>query len=370
MGPLLPRSTCVPSLRSRVAARRTTGSRVASLTIVVMLMVVCGARSAGAFETVTTRLSAWHELARAAKVAEARLCAISFFQLRPMRLYAIAALLASLVLSVLAGTLRFERHRRHLAEVRQYLATIADFDRRVAMGHVFAASIAHELRQPRGATLRNSEAATMLLASGSSSLADLQEILEEIRKDDKRAVEIVRRMKTLFQDHERSEEPVDMNDLSRETVEFVVPDAAAHGARVQTNLHVAPVVVLGDRIHLQQVLLNLVLNGLDALAHTAPEHRYLVVSTAIHNSHAEMSVQDRGSGIPVGAMRRMFEPFFSTKTKGMGMGLSIARSIVQAHSGRIVAENNVDRGATFRVFLPLRHQGSEHSLVFRDDARS
>ena len=121
------------------------------------------------------------------------------------------------------------------------------------------------------------------------------------------------------------EEPVDLNDLSQETVELLVPDAAARGARVQTNLHGTPLVVWGDRAHLQQVLLNLLLNGLDALAHTAPEHRYLVVSTAIHNSQAEVSVQDRGSGIPVGAMQHMFEPFFSTKTEGMGMGLSIAR---------------------------------------------
>jgi C4-dicarboxylate-specific signal transduction histidine kinase len=160
-------------------------------------------------------------------------------------------------------------------------------------------------------------------------------------------------MKPLLQNHPKTE-PVDMNDVSRETVDFVVPDAAERGTRVQMNLHGAPVVVLGDRVHLQQVLVNLVLNSLDALAHTPPEYRYVVVSTARHGSHAEVSVQDRGPGISAGAMRRMFEPFFSTKAEGMGMGLSIARGIVEAHSGRIVAENNVDRGATFRVFLPLR----------------
>ena len=162
--------------------------------------------------------------------------------------------------------------------------------------------------------------------------------------------------------------PVDMNDLSRETVELLVPDAAARGARIQTNLHNTPVFVCGNRVQLQRVLLNLVLNGLDALAHTAPEHRYLVVSTAIHNSQAEVSVRDRGSGIPVPAMHRMFEPFFSTKTDGMGMGLAIARDIVQAHRGRIVAENNADRGATFRVFLPLRHDNHmifQHPVVRR-----
>jgi signal transduction histidine kinase len=339
-----------------------------------MLMVICGTGSAGAPASVPnqttaslhdpvdvvvkTPMSAGVESRHFVPpfVKETRPNIMTFLTLGSMRVYAMAALVASLVLSVLAGTVRFERYRRQLAEVeaRRYLATMADLDRRAAMGH-FAASIAHELRQPLSAILRNSEAATMLLASGSPSLAELQEILEDIRKDDKRAVEIIRRMKILLQDHERHEEPVDMNDVCRETVEFVVPDAAAHGARVQTNLQSAPVIVSGDRVHLQQVLLNLVLNALDALAHTAPEHRFLVVSTVIHNSHAEVSVLDRGSGIPVSAMRRMFEPFFSTKTEGMGMGLSIARSIVQAHSGRIVAENNVDRGATFRVFLPLRH---------------
>lgn len=260
------------------------------------------------------------------------------------------------VLAVLVGMLYLERRRRHRAEleVRRYLATMADMDRRAAMGYL-AASLAHELRQPLGAILRNSEAAKMLLASGTPNLAELAEIVDDIRKDDKRAADIIRRMKALLQHHEVSADRVDINEVARDTIEVTAPDARSRCARMQIALLKAPLIVAGDRVHLQQVLLNVVLNGLDAMAQTPHDQRLLVISTAHNDGHAEVSVRDGGSGIPAGTMDRIFDPFFSTKSDGMGMGLSIARSIVEAHHGRIVAEDNGGRGATLRVILPLLH---------------
>jgi signal transduction histidine kinase len=263
-------------------------------------------------------------------------------------------LLMGLAVSGLAATLLLEHRRRQLAEVeaRRHLATMADLDRRAAMGHL-TASLAHELRQPLGAILRNSEAATVLLAADPPNVVELQEIVEDIRKDDKRAAEIIRRVKSLLEKHVAKEEAVNVNEVARETVEFLAPDAAAKGATLQVSLQ-NPAVVRGDRVHLQQVLVNLILNGLDAMASTLPDRRTIVVSTSPRHGRLELTVTDQGAGIPTSSLLRVFDPFFSTKSDGMGMGLSVARGIVEAHGGRIVAENNVDRGATMRVLLPLR----------------
>jgi signal transduction histidine kinase len=267
-----------------------------------------------------------------------------------------ASLAVTLVLSVLAGTLWLEHRRRRRAEVkaRSYLATMAHMDRRAAMANLTAA-LAHELHQPLGAILRNSEAAKLLLASATPNRDELWEIVEDIRKEDKRASEIIRRLRALLQNHELKEEPVDLNDLARESVEFASAAAASRGVRVQIDLQrTHRAVVTGDRVHLQQVLLNLVLNGLDSMADTPSEHRRLIVATATSNGHVDVSVQDAGSGIPAHAIPKMFDPFFTTKADGMGMGLAVARSIIEAHNGRIAAVNNMHRGATVLFSLPLR----------------
>ena len=259
-----------------------------------------------------------------------------------------------LAVSALMGTLWMEHRRRHAAEVevRRHLATMADLDRRAAMGHL-TASLAHQLRQPLGAILRNSEAATAILESDSPNLSELQEIVEDIRKDDKRAAEIIRRVKTLLQNHEVYEAPVNLAHLVQETVQFMTADASAKGASIQVASQPS-VLVTADYVHLQQVLVNLIINGLDAMAQTSPDHRVILVSAIGHGSTAEISVTDQGVGIPPGSLKRVFDPFFSTKGDSMGMGLSVARNIVEAHRGRILAENNIGRGATIRVLLPAR----------------
>jgi signal transduction histidine kinase len=271
---------------------------------------------------------------------------------------AVPTLAAMFILGGLAGTLWLEHRRRQAAEAeaRRHFVTMAHLDRIGSMGEL-TASLTHELHQPLGAILRNSEAAALLLASGSPDLDELREIVEDIRKEDKRATEIIRRMRTLLRKEDLQEEQVDLNELARETVELISPDATSRGVRVDVDVQSRPATVAGDRVHLQQALLNLLLNAMDAMRDTPSEHRRLVVAVAATNGHADVSVRDFGPGIPTSAMKQVFEPFYTTKKDGLGVGLSIVRSIIEAHNGSIGVENNADRGATVRFALPLHHHG-------------
>jgi C4-dicarboxylate-specific signal transduction histidine kinase len=267
----------------------------------------------------------------------------------------VAELAVIIVLAALCGTLIFEHRRRQHAELeaRRHLSTMADLDRRAALGQL-TASLAHELNQPLSAILRNAEAAGLLLDAGAAP-QELREIVNDIRSSDRRAAEIIQRMRTLLQKHEFAEEPVELNDVVRETMAVIAPDASARDVRVQLALDKpASVLVSGDRIHLQQVLLNLVLNGIDSMAGTPEHERRLVVTTTARNGDVELAVRDAGAGIADDVVPRLFEPFYSTKRDGMGMGLSVVRSIVEAHNGRIEAHNNGGRGATLRVTIPMR----------------
>ena len=267
--------------------------------------------------------------------------------------YALGAAAVIVALALLSVNLMLEHRRRQQAEmeVRHHVATMAHMDRLAAMGRL-TASLAHELNQPLGAILRNSEAAKLLLASGRPVNDELKEIVEDIRKDDQRAAEIIRRMRTLLRKREVINEAVDLNDVVRETVDFVVPAAIIKSVRLETDLKASPAIVTGDRVHLQQVLLNLVLNGLDAMIDTPETERRLHVATSTRNGEIAVAVRDKGGGIGPSAMAHIFEPFVTTKIEGMGMGLSIAKSIIEAHRGKIHAENNPDKGATVRFTIP------------------
>src|SRR4029453_17211513 len=147
------------------------------------------------------------------------------------------------------------------------------------------------------AILRNSEAAALLLASGNPNLEELREIVEDIRKEDKRATEIIRRMRALLRKEDLREEQVDLNEVARETVELISPEAASRGVRVDVEVQSGSATVAGDRVHLQQALLNLVLNAMDAMRDTPSEHRRLVVAVAAPNGRADVPVPHLGSGI-------------------------------------------------------------------------
>jgi two-component system, LuxR family, sensor kinase FixL len=149
-------------------------------------------------------------------------------------------------------------------------------------------------------------------------------------------------------------EPLDVSEVAGEVVRFMEAEARRRNVSLCTKFAAAPCTILGDRVHLQQVLMNLILNGMEAMADTPESERRLVVRTAINGRRrVEISVTDSGRGIRAEKLPRLFDSFFTTKENGMGLGLAIARSIIDAHHGRIVAENNSDGGATFRFDLPV-----------------
>jgi signal transduction histidine kinase len=242
--------------------------------------------------------------------------------------------------------------RRRLAEVqsRQRLAELVHVNRIATAGEL-TASIAHEMNQPLGAILTNAETAQAILKSPSPDIAELNEIVGDIVRDDQRAGEVIRRMRSLLKKAPFELKSLDFNDLVRETVEFVL----AIGRKVELVSVITPdaLPILGDRIQLQQVILNLVANGIDAMKDTPSENRIISIRTSRIENFAELSVSDLGPGIPEDKLKDIFQPFFTNKAEGMGMGLSIARTIVEAHHGLIWAENRDHGGATFRIRLPL-----------------
>jgi len=221
-------------------------------------------------------------------------------------------------------------------------------------------SLAHELNQPLNAILQNAGVAQMLVAANPlpPALGELADIIGDIRKDDVRASEMIRRMRGLLQKRELEPHPVDLNDVAEETVAIVRPDARSRDIELELKLADDPPSIHGDRVHLQQVLLNLLMNALDAVAGMPPERRRVRVSTTHGDGEVRLSVADTGPGIPDDCRSQIFEPFYTTKSEGtgMGMGLAIARSIVEAHAGRMAAENGAAGGATVWFSVPVSNR--------------
>jgi signal transduction histidine kinase len=266
------------------------------------------------------------------------------------------ALIITVILlqAVLISALLREHRRRQLAEVqsRQRMAELAHVNRFSTAGEL-TASIAHEINQPLGSILTNAETAQLILRSQSPDIVGLAEIVDDILRDDRRASEVIRRMRSLLKKAPFELKKMDLNDLVRETIEFL--SMLAVGRKVELDSRITPeaLPILGDRIQLQQVILNLVVNGIDAMKGTPSESRIISIQTLRNESFAELSVSDRGSGIAEEKLREVFDPFFTSKAEGMGMGLSIARTIIEAHHGRISAKNQDHGGASFLVRLPL-----------------
>ena len=268
----------------------------------------------------------------------------------------IASIIAILLIqSGLITLLLHEHRRRQLAEVqaRQRMAELAHVNR-FSMAGELTASIAHEINQPLGAILTNAETAQAMLRSPAPDIAELDEIVSDIVQDDQRATEVIRRMRALLKKAPVEQEQFDLNEVVQETIRFF--SALAIGRKFQMVSAITPeaLPVLGDRIQLQQVILNLVMNGIDAMKDTPSEYRIISIRTSRAANFAELSVSDRGPGIPEDKLKVVFEPFYTSKPEGMGMGLSIARTIIEAHNGQIGAENRDHGGASFRISLPLR----------------
>ena len=208
------------------------------------------------------------------------------------------------------------------------------------------------MMQPLTAILTNATAAQRLLKADGAATAELREILEDITADNQRATKVIDRVRSLIRKGVVDRQLLSINEVVSEVLALVRTDLQHRGVVVSTRLCEPVPRVLGDRVQLQQVLLNLVMNACDAMSDTPPGERLLVVATATHG-HARIEVRDRGSGIAPDALARIFEPFVTTKRDGLGLGLAICRSILAAHGGDISAANNPERGATFVVSLPL-----------------
>jgi signal transduction histidine kinase len=247
-----------------------------------------------------------------------------------------------------------QRHRRQLAEVqlRQRLTELAHANRFAIAGEL-TASIAHELNQPLGAILTNSETLDAMLQSPAPDLAELKTIADEIRRDDKRASDVIRHLRSLLKRYPPEFNDVDFNDPVRDAVEFLSVLANSRSVDLSSSIAAIPLPVKGNRIQLEQVMLNLIINAMDAMSRLPGDQRKLMIATKRMEDFADVSVSDSGPGIPPDKLNDIFTPFFSTKEKGMGIGLSIARTIVEAHRGCLWAENQAGRGAVFHVRLPL-----------------
>src|SRR5215469_6029525 len=238
--------------------------------------------------------------------------------------------------------------RKRVEEANRTLAHTA---RLAAVGE-FTAMVAHEISQPLCAILGNAEAAVLLLQSDEPPLAELRDIVADIRDADLRADEAIRGIRALTQKREMQLRPLNLNDTVVDMLRLVAGDALHR--RVHINLELAPdlPLVVADRVSVEQVLLNLVSNGMDAMMATPETERRLTVQTKPHDSDCvQVTVADRGHGIPAAQMGRLFDSFFTTKPQGMGLGLSMARSIIQAHQGRIWAESCAGGGAAFHFIL-------------------
>jgi signal transduction histidine kinase len=176
--------------------------------------------------------------------------------------------------------------------------------------------------------------------------------MKDILQDDRRASEVIRRMRSLLTKAPFELKSLDLNDVAREAIEFLSTLAVARKVELLSLITQNALPIFGDRIQLQQVILNLVVNGIDAMKDTPSENR-ISIRTSRVESFAQLYVSDCGPGIPEDKLKEVFEPFFTSKAEGMGMGLSIARTIIEAHHGLIWAKNRDHGGASFRVRLPL-----------------
>ena len=267
----------------------------------------------------------------------------------------IIAVTAALLLQMLLITaLVYERRHRQLAEVetRHRMDELAHMNRHATVGEL-STSIAHEISQPLSAILNNAETGAMLLDSPSPDVTQLREILADIKRDELRASKVIVGLRRMLRNKEFEAEDVDLNDSVREVSGLLAAQASARKIVLNSILFSGPLRVSADPVQIQQVLLNLIVNGMEATASRDGLERKVTARTARDGGEAEISIADSGSGISQDKLGRIFERFFTTKGDGMGMGLSIARTIVEAHGGRIWAENHIAGGAVFHVVLPL-----------------
>ena len=269
----------------------------------------------------------------------------------------LAALALILFQGAMISGLLFE-HRRRLhfqVEAARRSAELAHFNRYSTAGEL-TASIAHEINQPLGAILTNAETLQLMLKSPAPDLNEIGEIVDDIRRDDQRASAVIQGLRSMLKKAPSEIKDVDLNEIVRNTTLILSSFATARKFDLKSVIFSEPLPIKGDQVQVQQVLVNLIVNAADAMSDVPRAERTVTISTVRDDNLAEVSVSDAGPGIGRDKLKKVFEPFFSTKSQGMGLGLSIARRIVETHNGLIWAENKIGGGAVFRFRLPLSRQ--------------
>ncbi|HEY4370119.1 MAG TPA: ATP-binding protein [Steroidobacteraceae bacterium] len=266
----------------------------------------------------------------------------------------ISALLALQTVFIIALLVQNRRHSRARADVQRQYADITHAARLALIGEI-TASVAHEVTQPLSAILSNIETADLLLRQPQPNIPMVREILADVRQDDLRADGIVRRLRTLLRKRELQLEDVDVNALASSVLSLVLPDAVRRSVVIRTSLDPALPRAFADPVHLQQVLLNLLINAMDSMKDMPAERRVLEVRTELcAENNLMVTVLDQGHGFEPAQKDKLFDSFYTTKDEGLGLGLSLARSIVAMHGGAIWAENRRDGGAAFAFTVPSR----------------
>ena len=238
-------------------------------------------------------------------------------------------------------------------EVRLHRAELAHVTRVATLGEL-AASLAHEINQPLTAILSNAQAALRFLNNDKPDLEEVRDILTDIVSDDKRAGNVIRRLRTLFRNAELEMTSLDINRLINDTLEIIKSEVIMRKVSIKIESDKTLPPVIGDPIQLQQVILNLVMNASEAMANLEFNSRKVTIALEREDEkNVKIAIQDCGIGIAENKIDRLFEPFYTTKRDGLGMGLSISRSIIETHGGQLWAQNNPDGGATFYLTLPI-----------------
>jgi signal transduction histidine kinase len=301
----------------------------------------------------------WRELKRW-NISESRLPPGSIVRFREAtmwtqyRWYTIAALAIIALQAVLIADLLLQhtRRRRSETDLQRNREQLAHVTRVSTMGEL-ATSLAHELNQPLTAILSNAQAAQRFLNAKPADLKEVREILDDIVTDNSRAGEVIRRMRALVKKEKLEFAPIDIASVIGDVVQLVHNDGILRNIRVEIECQEGLPSARGDRVQLQQVVLNLLVNAFDAMKEAATTERKVVVRAETNGAGTvEISVRDHGIGLTSDELVKIFEPFYTTKREGLGMGLPISRSIIEAHGGRLWAESDVDRGATFYFTLP------------------
>jgi PAS domain S-box-containing protein len=231
---------------------------------------------------------------------------------------------------------------------------------RVLSTGALAGSLAHELSQPLSAILNNAQAGLRFMAKDHVDLGEIREILQDIVRDDKRAAAVINGLRSMLQQREVPQDDVDLVPCIEEVLELLHSEFVRLNVAVERMLE-ARLTVKANKTQIQQVLINLIMNALEAMTEQEANTRTLRIATSLEDGKARVSVRDNGTGIPEKLLDRVFDGFYTTKPQGLGMGLEVCRSIVESHRGTIRAENNPDRGATFHFTLPYPSQSGAPS---------